>query len=67
MSSEDIQHVDLETPMDTRVVNKTHNRVDINKLMFRVREKERKETKQNFIILITVISFIGIFGIFLSF
>lgn len=67
MSSEDIQHVDLEAPMDTRVVNKTHNRVDINKLMFRVREKERKETKQNFIILITVISFIGIFGIFLSF
>jgi hypothetical protein len=66
MISEDIQHIDLEIPKDTKGVLKTHDRVDINKLMFRVREKERKETKQNFIILITVISFIGIFGIFLS-
>ena len=63
----------IDTPNDTSLSEKpleskkiTSNRVDINVLKSKLQEKESKELKKNVIILSSLISGLGVLGIYLS-
>ena len=58
----------LET-LTTPEVNKeeTNSRVDINHLLAKAREEERKENTTNMVIFVSIASFVFIAGIILSF
>ena len=53
-----------EKPLETKKI--TSNRVDINVLKSKLQEKESKELKKNVIILSSLISGLGVLGIYLS-
>ena len=53
-----------EKPLETKKI--TSNRVDINILKSKLQEKESKELKKNVIILSSLISGLGVLGIYLS-
>ena len=53
-----------EKPLESKKI--TSNRVDINVLKSKLQEKESKELKKNVIILSTLISGLGVLGIYLS-
>jgi len=53
-----------EKPLESKKI--TSNRVDINVLKSKLQEKESKELKKNVIILSSLISGIGVLGIYLS-
>lgn len=64
---------DIDTPNDISLSEKpleskkiTSNRVDINVLKSKLQEKESKELKKNVIILSSLISGLGVLGIYLS-
>ena len=66
-------NTNIETPNDVRITEKplksekiTSNRVDINVLKSKLQEKESKELKKNVIILSSLISGLGVLGIYLS-
>lgn len=63
----------IDTPNDISLSKKpleskkiTSNRVDINVLKSKLQEKESKELKKNVIILSSLISGLGVLGIYLS-
>ena len=62
------QHI--KTPSDISTVSKSPSkipgRVDINNLMFRVREEERKQKKENLVFFCLISSVIVITGIIAS-
>tara|TARA_B100000963_G_scaffold152533_1_gene132873 strand:+ start:247 stop:468 length:222 start_codon:yes stop_codon:yes gene_type:complete len=64
-------HANIETPNDVDVAEKPlktqKKRVDINILKSKLQETETKELKKNILILSSLISIIGILGIYLSF
>ena len=64
-------HINIETPNDVDVAEKPlktqKKRVDINILKSKLQETETKELKKNILILSSLISIIGILGIYLSF
>jgi len=53
-----------EKPLESKKI--TSNRVDINVLKSKLQEKESKELKKNVIILSSLISGLGVLGIYLS-
>ena len=53
-----------EKPLESKKI--TSNRVDINILKSKLQEKESKELKKNVIILSSLISGLGVLGIYLS-
>ena len=53
-----------EKPLESKKI--TPNRVDINVLKSKLQEKESKELKKNVIILSSLISGLGVLGIYLS-
>ena len=53
-----------EKPLESKKI--TSNRVDINVLKSKLQEKENKELKKNVIILSSLISGLGVLGIYLS-
>ena len=53
-----------ENPLESKKI--TSNRVDINVLKSKLQEKESKELKKNVIILSSLISGLGVLGIYLS-
>ena len=63
-------HADIETPNDVDVAEKPlktlKKRVDINILRSKLQETETKELKKNIFILSSLITIIGILGIYLS-
>ena len=68
MSAEKIHNIDVKNVMTLKnpgiTTNKNSGRVDINKLMARVRKEKQKENKLNFVffgIFIFTISLVGIF------
>tara|TARA_Y100000992_G_C20914880_1_gene327204 strand:- start:294 stop:524 length:231 start_codon:yes stop_codon:yes gene_type:complete len=56
--------VSTEKPLKSNM--KTSNRVDINVLKSKLQETESKEFKRNIFILLTLLSILGIIGIYLS-
>ena len=63
-------HTNIETPNDVDVAEKPlktlKKRVDINILRSKLQETETKELKKNIFILSSLITIIGILGIYLS-
>ena len=63
-------HINIETPNDVDVAEKPlktlKKRVDINILRSKLQETETKELKKNIFILSSLITIIGILGIYLS-
>ena len=63
-------HANIETPNDVDVAEKPlktlKKRVDINILRSKLQETETKELKKNIFILSSLITIIGILGIYLS-
>ena len=53
-----------EKPLESKKI--TSNRVDINVLKSKLQEKENKELNKNVIILSSLISGLGVLGIYLS-
>ena len=53
-----------EKPLESKKI--TSNRVDINVLKSKLQEKDSKELKKNVIILSSLISGLGVLGIYLS-
>ena len=72
MSSENVQRVgnhksiNIESIIPNTIKQKKPGRVDINQLMFKVREKEKKIRKENLIFFSLVGSIICVAGIILS-
>jgi hypothetical protein len=64
MSSEQIKIDSLETPqiIDSNI----NSKVDVNQLIFRAREEEKKENKLNYIFLSITVSIILSVGVILS-
>ena len=63
MSTERLSISDLNTSKDTKP---SIRRVDINTLMNKVREENKKESKQTLILFTVIFTVIAIFGVMLS-
>jgi preprotein translocase subunit Sss1 len=71
MSAEKIINTDREILTSLKIdevsTRKTPDRVDINKLLARVRKKKEKESRMNVVFTGITVSLIGVVGIILSF
>ena len=63
MSTERLNISDINTPNNTKP---SIRRVDINTLMNKVREENKKESKQTLILFTVIFTVIAIFGVMLS-
>ena len=63
MSTERLSISDINTPNNTKP---SIRRVDINTLMNKVREENKKESKQTLILFTVIFTVIAIFGVMLS-
>tara|TARA_B100001758_G_scaffold186174_1_gene162979 strand:+ start:227 stop:433 length:207 start_codon:yes stop_codon:yes gene_type:complete len=67
MSSEQVSINNATTPHnDSAIDRKIPDRVDINKLMSKVREEKKKEATKNLVSFSVVVSVLAMFGLFLS-
>ena len=66
MSSEQIDIISHETPKYDFVDKKIPDRVDINKLMSKVREEKKKENFKNLITFSIFVSFVLFMGVFVT-
>ena len=66
MSSEQIDILSHETPKYDFVDKKIPDRVDINKLMSKVREEKKKENFKNLITFSIFLSFVLFMGVFVT-
>ncbi len=66
MSSEQIDIISHETPKYDFVDKKIPDRVDINKLMSKVREEKKKENFKNLITFSIFLSFVLFMGVFVT-
>tara|TARA_B100000579_G_C22387340_1_gene645642 strand:+ start:61 stop:267 length:207 start_codon:yes stop_codon:yes gene_type:complete len=68
MSSEQVSINNATTPNNANTIDKKiADRVDINKLMSKVREEKKKEATKNLVSFSVVVSVLAMFGLFLSF
>ena len=67
MSSEQVSINNATTPHNGSTTDrKIPDRVDINKLMSKVREEKKKEATKNLVSFSVVVSVLAMFGLFLS-
>jgi|TARA_B110000438_G_C15792490_1_gene641360 hypothetical protein len=67
MSSEQLENTNNNLEHDKLIISKNTHRVDINHLMFKIRENESKAKKENLFLFILVFSIILSVGLVLSF
>jgi hypothetical protein len=67
MSSEQLENTNNNLEHDKLIRSKNTHRVDINHLMFKIRENESKAKKENLFLFILVFSIILSVGLVLSF
>tara|TARA_B110001452_G_scaffold266887_1_gene274952 strand:+ start:336 stop:539 length:204 start_codon:yes stop_codon:yes gene_type:complete len=66
MSAEQVENIILETPSIESKIKKVHDRVDINKLMLKVREEQKKQNTRNLVTFGVFLTSVVLMGIFIS-
>ena len=66
MSAEQVENIILETPSIESKIKKIPDRVDINKLMLKVREEQKKQNTRNLVTFGVFLTSVVLMGIFIS-